>query len=213
VKKIISLLLVVLLITGCNKESVTKSSQIPSKINSTDNDPITSPINTLNLDEYMFREDVQYVDLRSSRMVLEEGYVAGFEFIPFYNVVASFSEKSALYQMKRTTDNEGNVYFAGEIGGFVAQFEESQTVIETLFDKNKYIFFISQGGTECGYMINLLIQLGYNSKLLYNVGGVSNSEGVASYRSIETNKYYVSGIGDFGVDVSYDYFENLTPIN
>jgi len=62
-------------------------------------------------------------------------------------------------------------------------------------------------------MINLLIQLGYNSKLLYNVGGVSNSEGVASYRSIETNKYYVSGIGDFGVDVSYDYFENLTPIN
>ena len=212
-KKIISLLLVVLLITGCNKESVTKSSQIPSKINSTDNDPITSPINTLNLDEYMFREDVQYVDLRSSRMVLEEGYVAGFEFIPFYNVVASFSEKSALYQMKRTTDNEGNVYFAGEIGGFVAQFEESQTVIETLFDKNKYIFFISQGGTECGYMINLLIQLGYNSKLLYNVGGVSNSEGVASYRSIETNKYYVSGIGDFGVDVSYDYFENLTPIN
>ena len=206
------LILLVLLITGCNKESVTESSQIPLKINSTDNNPITSPINTLNLDKFMFRGDVQYVDLRSSRMVLEEGYVAGFEFIPFYNIVASFSENNALYQMKRTTDSAGNVYFAGEIGGFVAQFEESQTVIETLFDKNKYIFFISQGGTECGYMINLLIQLGYNAELLYNIGGVSNSEGVASYRSIETNKYYVSGVGDFGVDVSYDYFGNLTPI-
>lgn len=207
------MVLIAFIANGCkNKDD--NYSEIPSKISANDNSPITSPINTINLDNYMFREDVQYIDLRATTMVVEEGYVAGFEFIPFVSIIASFEEQEALYQMKRVIDSEGKIHAAGQIGGFVAQYEESENVINSIFDKNKYIFLISQGGSEGAYVINLLIQLGYDGDLLYNVGGVSNSEGVESYRSIENNKYYVNGQGNyFDVSIEYNFLKDLTPIN
>ena len=210
-KKIFTVILTLFMIAGCsNKDNF---NVIPNKINPTDNAANTSPINSFNLDNYMNREDVQYIDLRSGSMILQEGYVAGFKFVPYYSIIASFTSNDTLYQMKTTTDKEGNSYYAGQIGGFVAQYEESQSIIESIFDKNKYIFLLSQGGSESAYVINLLIQLGYDGNLLYNVGGVSNSEGIASYKSIDTNKYYVSGIGNYGVTATYDFLKDLTPIN
>lgn len=205
--------LMLFIANGCkNRED--DYSTIPSKIAANDNSPITSPINTINLDNYMFREDVQYIDLRSTKMVIEEGYVSGFEFIPFVSIIASFEEQEALYQMKRVIDGEGKIYGPGQIGGFIAQYEESESIINSIFDKNKYIFLISQGGSEGAYVINLLIQLGYDGNLLYNIGGVSNSEGVESYRSIESNKYYIEGQGNyFDVSIEYNFLEDLTPIN
>ena len=207
-KKIIVVILAIFMIVGCAKDN----NNIPLKKNSTDNASLNSPINSHNLDKYMNRSDVQYVDLRSSKMVLEEGYVSGFEFIPFYNIIASFSGDSTLYKMERTTDEEGNNIYAGQIGSFKALYEESQSIIESLFSKDKYIFLISQGGSESSYLINLLIQLGYNGNLLYNVGGVSNGEGVDSYRDVVTNKYYVEGHQGFNASVSYDFLSDLTPI-
>lgn len=196
-----------LFVGGCKDNENNEMPKIPTKITEEDTSVPTSPINSHNLDNYMFRDDVQYVDLRSSYMVLEEGYVAGFEFIPYYNIIASFSEGQALYQMV-AKDGIG----AGQVGGFEAQFEESESIIKRMFAKNKYIFFISQGGSESSYMINLLLQLGYDGNLLYNVGGVSNSEGIESYKSISTNKYYVEGNGGFDVSVNYDFVSELTPI-
>lgn len=212
-KKIICMLLCfITLYSGCDKNNNTKD--IPSKIKTDDNSTINSPINARNLDNYLFRKDVQYIDLRSTKMIIEEGYVAGFEFIPFYSIIASFRENEALYQMKETIDENGDSHSAGQIGGFIAQYEESESIINSIFKKDKYIFLISQGGSESAYVINLLIQLGYNGNLLYNVGGVSNSEGVESYRSIENNKYYVEGQGNyFDVSIEYDFLENLTPMN
>ena len=77
----------------------------------------------------------------------------------------------------------------------------------------KYIFLISQGGSESAYVINLLLQLGYDGNLLYNVGGVSNSEGPTPYKDVEGNKYYVEGHSGFNPSVSYDFVSDLTPIN
>lgn len=201
-----------LLFVGCSKDGTNLVKNIPLKEKTTDNNPITSPINTINIDEYLFRDDSQYVDLRASRLVLEEGYVSGFQFIPFYNIIGSHGAGYTLYQMKNDVYVDGKLISPGQVGSFEPQFEESESIIRGLFNKNKYIFFISQGGTECGYMINLLIQLGYDGNLLYNVGGVSNSEGVPSYRSIDTNKYYVAGHSGFDVSVEYDFIEDLTPI-
>ena len=213
VSKFTLLSLIICLIFGGGCKNNGSHDVIPSKVSVTDNAANTSPINSKNLDYYMFRDDVQYIDLRSGKMILEEGYVSGFKFVPYYSIIASFAEKTTLYQMKTTVDSEGKTHSAGQVGGFVAQYEESESIINSLFDKNKYIFLISQGGSESAYLINLLIQLGYNGNLLYNVGGVSNSEGVTPYRDIKTNKYYVSGIGNYGVTAKYDFFEDLTPIN
>ncbi len=211
-KKIFVIIITLFMIVGCTNKNDNKK-EIPRKISDTDNAALTSPINSSNLDDYMFRKDVQYIDLRSGAMILEEGYVAGFQFVPYYSIIASFSSSSTLYQMKNVTDDDGETHYAGQKGSFVAQYEESKSIIETIFDKNKYIFLLSQGGSEGAYVINLLIQLGYNGNLLYNVGGVSNSEGIPSYNSIDTNKYYISGIGDYGVIVNYDFLKELTPIN
>lgn len=200
------------LLNGCKANENVELKQIPSKENKFDRAAASSPINSYNLDKYLFREDVQYIDLRSSEMIFEEGYVAGFEFIPFYSFIASFKSDKTLYKMQNTNDAEGNRISAGQVGGFIAQYEQSESIIKSLVSRDKYIFLISQGGSESSYFINLLIQLGYNPSLLYNVGGVSNSEGIASYKSIETNKYFVSGTGNLGVSISYDIINTLTPI-
>lgn len=202
-----------LCLSGCKNDDGETLKKIPLKDNPNDISSLNSPINSYNLDEYMFRDDIQYVDLRSPYMVLQEGYVAGFEFIPFYALIASFNSDKTLFKMKATYDENNNFIAAGQVGGFVAQYEESTSIIKGLFKKDRPIFLISQGGSESGYVINLLIQLGYDGNLLYNVGGVSNSEGVASYRSISTNKYFVEGTGNLDVKVDYGFTDRLTPIN
>lgn len=211
-KKILILLLTVFLF-GCSCKENTNDTilSIPSKKTQLDNDVLSSPINAYNLDKYLFREDVQYVDLRKGEMILEEGYVAGFEFVPFYEIIAAFRGNETLYTMASSYDNDGKIIPSGQIGGFRANFEESKSIIESIFRKDKYIFLISQGGSEGGYVINLLIQLGYDGNLLYNVGGVSNNEGVDSYKSIKTNKYFVQPQGGFNVSVNYDFIDELTP--
>ncbi len=214
-KGLIVLSMFICLLSGCNKTIEEKESNqivIPTKANSLDNFPSESTINTMNLDQYMFREDVQYVDLRSMKMIANEGHVAGFEFIPFYSLIASFTEGTTLYQMKGQYNDKGEFVSGGQVGGFVAQYKESKRIVEALFSKDKYIFLISQGGSESSYMINLLIQLGYDGNLLYNVGGVMNNEGIPSYSSIKTNKYFVQGHGDLNMKVSYDFMNELTPI-
>lgn len=209
-KKVFVFILVLFMIIGCSNKADDK---VPNKLSPTDNAANISPINSFNLDSYMNRNDIQYIDLRSGKMILDEGYVAGFNFVPYYSIIASFSEHTTLYQMKTTIDGNGETHYAGQVGGFVPQYEESQRIIESIFDKNKYIFLISQAGSESAYMINLLIQLGYDGNLLYNVGGVSNSEGPTPYKDVENNKYYVEGHSGFNPSVSYDFVSDLTPIN
>ncbi len=204
-------LLVMLLITGCSCKKE-ENLVIPKKETANDTSVLTSPINTKNIDKYMFMENVQYVDLRSPTSIMKEGHVAGFEFIPFLSFIASFNEYDSLYRMKATTDSAGKNIPAGQIGGFVAQYEESERIVKSLFSKDKYIFLISQAGSESSYMINLLIQLGYDGNLLYNVGGVINSEGIPSYKSITTNKYFVNGCGDVKYTFNFGILDELTPI-
>jgi hypothetical protein len=211
-KKFFSIFLVIVcMVSGCNKKD--NYDNIPAKKNSSDNNAMTSPINTRNIDHYMFRNDVQYVDLRSGESIINNGYIAGFEFIPYYSIIASFSEFDGLYQMKGTVDENGNRVSPGQIGGFVAQYEESKSAIESLFSKDKYIFIISIGGSESAYLINLLIQLGYDGNLLYNIGGVSNSDGLESYTSIAANKYYIQGHPSINASLDYGFLDDLTPIS
>ena len=212
-KFVVCAALIISLLFGCrNKNNIEEKNDIPAKQSINDTSSRNSPVNSLNLDSYMFRDDVQYVDLRNIEMILEEGHISGFEFIPFYSIIASFNEKETLYQMVSTRDSNDKLISAGQVGSFEPQYEESERILKSLFSKDKYIFFVSQGGSESSYVINLLIQLGYNGNLLYNVGGVMNSEGNPSYSSVETNKYFVYGHGDLEVSIDYDFMNDLTPI-
>lgn len=211
---IVMFLLFVCLVSGCKCQNSDDSQLvIPQKKNSTDNDVLSSPINVYNLDDYLFRDDVQYVDVRKIEMIASEGYVAGFQFIPFYSIIASFAGEGTLYKMQRIFDENNKIIGAGQVGTFKAMYEESDSIINSLFSKDKYIFIISQGGSEATYVINLLIQLGYNPELLYNVGGVMNSEGYPSYSSMNANSYFVEGTGNLDMSVKFDFMSDLTPIN
>ena len=90
---------------SCNNEEILT---IPKKEFSNESSAKNSPINVYNLDNYLFRDDVIYVDLRSTEMILEEGHVAGFKFISFYDCIASFSGDNTLYKMQSTKDDNGN---------------------------------------------------------------------------------------------------------
>ena len=114
--------------------------------------------------------------------------------------------------MRNVRDEQGNVISAGQVGGFVAQFEESEAIVNQLFSKSKKIFIISQAGSESAYLINLLIQLGYDGNLLYNVGGVTGSPGVTAYVDLEDNQYYIKGTGNYNVSSYYGILNELTPI-
>lgn len=212
-KTLVIILLFIFMCGGCSCISKTDVIKIPSKQNSNDNATFQSPINAHNLDKYLFRDDVQYVDLREMSFVINSGYIAGFQFIPYHSIIASFYDEDTLYKMVNKTDDNGNLISAGTIGGFQAQYRESQRLIKTLFDENKYIFFVSQAGSEGSYMINLLIQLGYDGNKLYNICGVVGTEGVPSYVKEGNKKYFIKGNTIINTNDDFEFKSTLTPIN
>ena len=212
-KKIATIVLfLIVFIGGCSCKKENELLTIPSKGSPTETSTITTPVNAKNLDKYLFRNDVQYVDLRELDLVVNSGYIAGFEFIPFHSLIASFRDENTLYNMKDVQDDNGNWTYAGTVGGFYPQFRESKQLIKALFDENKYIFFVSHAGSESTYMINLLIQLGYDGNKLYNICGISGTEGGASYISSGNMKYFVEGSNALKLKTEYDFHISLTPV-
>lgn len=219
-KILISLLSFFLLVSCANKTSENDYSIIPEKNDVNGVSIEASSINTQNIDNYLFRDDVIYVDLRSYAEIAREGHIAGFSFYPFYDFIATMegskdsngeAKDNRLFKMK----NEKGML--GQIGNFVPNYQESEFVLNELFPKDKYIFTITISNNECMYFLNLLIQYGYNPELLYNVGGFSMGTGLknVAYKNIENPKHLVEGnplLSTEGQDVTFDFIKNLTPL-
>ena len=208
-------IIVCLLLVGCTGN---KYEFIPEKLNSSGVGIDDSSVTTLNLDNYLFRKDTIYVDLRPYSWSLRDGYIAGFSFYPFYDLFASRKDSDArLYTMSNVTLDDGTTVQGGQVGSFIPNYVESEQFINDLFPKDKYIFAISQSGLECTYFLSLLIQLGYDASKLYNVGGFSNSTGFdnIAYIDLENPKYLVQGNPylDNEIHESFNFNENLTPIS
>ena len=79
-----------IIISGCSciDNSTQEVLEIPLKDFAEDTSTITTPIYAANLDKYLFRDDVQYVDLRELDLIINDGYIAGFQFIPFHSLIA-----------------------------------------------------------------------------------------------------------------------------
>lgn len=215
-KKLLCLIIVSLVLCGC---SSAVSSQEPDQVEIIDSlpektDPQStlmsdSPLSPLNLDEYLFLEDCLYFDTRSWNQFNEEGHVAGFVNIPFYDVLADFAFKeNVLFTMKKATDDEGKTINLGDPGSFFANYEESESIIRYLFPADKKIVFISTAGVEAAYLMNLLVQLGYDPANLYNAGSFSNSMGSnLAYRDLKEAKHLVEGTNAYTVEVQVNWGE------
>lgn len=104
-----------------------------------------------NLDNYMFRDDVQYVDLRNYDAPFRTGFIYSFELIPFFD-----------YLDYRAFDREDTYEFNPD-----QILRESE--LERLFDRDKAIFLYADGCIRSGYLKDVLSHLGYER--VYVLGG------------------------------------------
>ena len=161
---------------------------------------IDKNINEATIDNYLNRSDSVYRDMR---MLKDEanyeaiggdsylsGVVKGFEVVPFpylCNVTGLPEEVGNTYS--------GVTLFSLVDGEYLANYEESMEIMETLFPKDKTIFLMCGGGGYAGMTKNLLVGLGWDETKIYNTGGYWFYEG---NNKIETKKE-VNG------QVTYDY--------
>lgn len=138
---------------------------------------IDKNINELNIDDYLGREYSVYRDMR----MLEDpgnyeaiggdsylsGYVKGFEIVslPYLIPVSGLPEEVGDTYIGDT------LFRIDENGNYVANYDESLSIIEELFPKDKIIFLMCGGGGYAGMTKNFLVSLGWNADNIYNVGG------------------------------------------
>ena len=206
--------LIFFLLIGCT--NAPDYSKIPEKKNFNSVAVVDSGVTTLTIKNYLFRDDIVDVDLRPYSWVIKDGHIAGFGFFPFYDLIAHRQQSDRLFSMNVVYNENGDKILGGEVGSFTPNYEESTMVINKLFPKDKYIFAISQSGLECCYFLNLLIQLDYDCKKLYNIGGFSISTGFenVAYINIENPTYLVKGNVMISSDINetFNFMQELTPI-
>ncbi len=137
---------------------------------------IDKNINESTIDNYLNRDDSVYYDMRMFKDPGNyeaiggdsylSGYVKGFEVLPLpylVNVTGLPKEVGSTYS--------GKTLFTNNDGKYIANYEESVTIIESLFPKDKYIFLMCGGGGYAGMTKNLLVSLGWDENKIYDVGG------------------------------------------
>jgi len=122
-------------------------------------DPLTGKetITMENLDTYM-GNSARFIDLRNYADLMNGGYVAGFECVPFFQ----YLEGRALVR------NKGWEFSAADIA--------DKALLENLFGpKDQPIVLICASGTRAGYVKAALDSLGYAK--VYNAGGFKDYKG------------------------------------
>ena len=178
-KKILSLIcvLALMLSLGCMAFADALPASEPDETNMFG---VDKNINMETLDQYLGRDDVAYRDVR---MLFDPAdyaaiggnadlasTVEGFRIVPYpYLATLSALPVAGAYDgdtLFTLTWNED-----GSIATATANYEESMLVLEDLFPKDKAIFLMCGGGGYAGMTKSLLIFLGWDPALLYNVGG------------------------------------------
>ena len=177
---------------------------------------IDKNINEKNIDKYLNREDSVYRDMR---MLKDEanyekiggdsylsGFVSGFEVIPFPYIV----NVTGLPEEVGNTYSGKTLYTKKENGKYIANYKESQEILEYYFPKDKYIFLMCGGGGYAGMMKNMLVDLGWDEDMIYNVGGYwfykgKNNEVIKTVRSNETvYDFWKVTYHDFNFDLLHE---------
>lgn len=140
---------------------------------------IDKNINMSTIDNYLNREDVVYRDVRMLFDPADYGAIGGeatlsrtiqgFTVVPFpYTATLQALPVSGAYEGKCLyTIIWGET---GTISSATPNYLESEMIVAELFPKDKAIFLMCGGGGYAGMMKELLIFLGWNADLLYNVG-------------------------------------------
>lgn len=175
-KKILSILICLLLLAGCTKDEV--KLPLPEVSEGMRGElGIDKNVNEETLDQYLNMENAVYYDMR---MLIDEanyeaiegdsylsGFVKGFEVIPYpylANVVGLPEAVGEPYQGP-------TLFTQDENGKYTPNYEESMSVLEYFFPKDKTIFLMCGGGGYAGMTKAMLVSLGWDETKIYNTGG------------------------------------------
>lgn len=176
---------------------------------------IDKNINESNIDEYLNRPDSVYRDMR----MLDDpgnyeaiggdskisGYVKGFEVVPLPYLIPV----TGLPDEVGDTYTGKTLFYKDEDGNYKPNYEESLSMIEQLFPKNKVIFLMCGGGGYAGMTKEFLVSLGWDANKIYNVGGYWYYDG---QNNVEVKKEVDGKIKyDFSIVPYHDIkFDELT---
>ena len=178
---------------------------------------IDKNINETTIDNYLNRSDSVYRDMRMLKDPGNyeaiggdsylSGFIKGFEVVPYpyiVNVTGLPEEVGKTY--------EGKTLFTLKDGKYIANYNESLSILEYLFPKDKNIFLMCGGGGYAGMTKNLLVSLGWDENKIYNIGGYwyyNGNNNVEVKRTTNNKTYY-----DF-YKINYHNidFTNLTKVS
>lgn len=224
-KRVFSVILVFMLLiplTGCKGVGAAKHKALPApEVDTSSMFGVDRNINMSTIDRYLDREDVAYIDVRMLFDPAEFSMIGGdadlsktirgFKVVPFPYI-------ATLSQLPVDGAYEGNCLFdviwtdEGQIESVSANYIESEMIVLELFPKDKAIFLMCGGGGYSAMMKSLLIYLGWDENMLYNIGGNWNYTGENSFELIvypeeaTDNKVYACWRADY----AYIEFSKLT---
>jgi len=145
-----------------------------------------SSIGVENLDQYLNRDDVVYIDLRDFKDYTMKHF-RNFEVIPYF---------AYIFNAEAHTDATKVQLYGGTIAAPVAVYEESDELLETLFPKDKTLFLMCQSGGRVAQLMKILEVKGYDMSKIYNVGGVGQYTD-AKYAT------HITNTGELTVNATY----------
>ena len=178
---------------------------------------IDKNINETTIDNYLNRSDSVYRDMRMLKDPGNyeaiggdsylSGFIKGFEVVPYpyiVNVTGLPEEVGKTY--------EGKTLYTLKDGKYIANYNESLSILEYLFPKDKNIFLMCGAGGYAGSTKEMLVALGWDENKIYNIGGYwyyNGNNNVEVKRTTNNKTYY-----DF-YKINYHNidFTNLTKVS
>lgn len=180
-------------------------------------------INMSTIDQYLGREDVAYRDVRMLFDPADYGSIGGeadltrtingFKVVPF-PYIATLQELPVSGAYTGTTLFDVVWSENGTVASATENYTESMMILEELFPKDQAIFLMCGGGGYANMMKQLLLFLGWDETLLYNIGGNWEYTGKNSLELI----VYPEDAGGSNIyatwraDYAYIDFEKLNPV-
>lgn len=178
---------------------------------------IDKNINEKTIDSYLNRSDTVYRDMRMLKDPGNyeaiggdsylSGFIKGFEVVPYpylVNVTSLPEEVGKTY--------EGKTLFTLKDGKYIANYNESLSILEYLFPKDKNIFLMCGAGGYAGSTKEMLVALGWDENKIYNIGGYwyYNGNNNVEVKRTTNNKIYYDfyKINYHNID-----FTNLTKVS
>ena len=178
---------------------------------------IDKNINEKTIDNYLNRSDTVYRDMRMLKDPGNyeaiggdsylSGFIKGFEVVPYpylVNVTGLPEEVGKTF--------EGKTLFTLKDGKYIANYNESLSILEYLFPKDKNIFLMCGAGGYAGSTKEMLVALGWDENKIYNIGGYwyYNGNNNVEVKRTTNNKIYYDfyKINYHNID-----FTNLTKVS